>query len=72
MQDQKRGNRPKTLRLSDAADDRLEVVAEKLSTDRAKVTRALILDGIGLADPITAEIARLVREVAAREFSTAA
>jgi predicted transcriptional regulator len=54
------------LRLADEAQDRLASVAEEIRSKRGVVGRALILDGIGLADPITAEVARLAREAAER------
>jgi hypothetical protein len=53
-------------RLADEAQDRLASVAEEIRSKRGVVGRALILDGIGLADPITAEVARLAREAAER------
>lgn len=66
MRDHTRGfTRPRTLRLTDEADARLDTLADELRTDRAKIQRALILEGIGLADPITAATAQLVRERAA-------
>jgi len=54
------------LRISQDAQARLDAVAAELKSDRAKIARALIVEAIGLADPITAEIARLARETAER------
>lgn len=64
MQGQRKYGPPYQLRLPKDAQDRAAQVARELKTDRADVLRSLILDGMGMADPITAATARLVREAA--------
>jgi hypothetical protein len=50
------------IRFPAGTNERVRAVAATLDTKDQVVMRALVLEGLGIADPVTAQIAQMIRD----------